>query len=44
VHLARGNQSDALMAFEQYRSQLMAELGIEPTAHLTEIIRSIQRK
>jgi DNA-binding SARP family transcriptional activator/DNA-binding HxlR family transcriptional regulator len=44
VHLATGNQSEALKAFYQYRSQLMAELGIEPTAQLTELVRSIRKK
>jgi DNA-binding SARP family transcriptional activator/DNA-binding HxlR family transcriptional regulator len=43
VHLARGNQSEALRAYEAYRLQLMTDLGLEPTAHLSELVRGIQR-
>jgi SARP family transcriptional regulator, regulator of embCAB operon len=34
VHLAEGNQSEALREYERYRSLLQAELGLEPTARL----------
>jgi DNA-binding SARP family transcriptional activator len=42
VHLAEGNQSEALRAFERYRALLMAELGLEPTPALRALIRSRQ--
>ena len=44
VHLAEGNQSDALRAFDRYRSLLNGVLGLEPTAMLTGLIAPIQRK
>ncbi len=34
VHLAGGNESEALRAFERLRTLLAAELGIEPTPGL----------
>jgi DNA-binding SARP family transcriptional activator len=38
VHLAESNQSEALRQFERYQALLLAELGIEPTARLRELI------
>jgi DNA-binding SARP family transcriptional activator len=38
VHLAESNQSEALRQFARYRDLLHSELGIEPTARLTELI------
>lgn len=38
VHLAEGNQSEALRAFASYRAVLHAELGLEPTARLVELV------
>ncbi|HEY5012429.1 MAG TPA: BTAD domain-containing putative transcriptional regulator [Acidimicrobiia bacterium] len=38
VHLAESNQSEALRQFERYRSLLRSELGIEPTARISELI------
>jgi DNA-binding SARP family transcriptional activator len=43
VHLAEGNQSDALGEFERYRVLLQAELGIEPTSRLRELLAELQR-
>lgn len=34
VHLAEGNQSEAIRTFEQFRTSLARELGIEPTPAL----------
>ena len=42
VHLAEGNQSEALRAFQRYREQLLDELGLEPTAALQSLIRDIR--
>ena len=41
VHLAEGNQSDALGEFQRYRVLLHAELGIEPTSRLTELLSGL---
>ncbi len=38
VHLAESNQSEALRQFERYQQLLRAELGIEPTPRLRELI------
>jgi DNA-binding SARP family transcriptional activator len=41
IHLAEGNQSEALAAFAQYRSLLRAELGLEPTALLSGLVTGL---
>jgi SARP family transcriptional regulator, regulator of embCAB operon len=38
VHLAEGNQSEAVAEFGRYRTLLEAELGLEPTDHLRELV------
>jgi DNA-binding SARP family transcriptional activator len=38
VHLAESNQSEALRQYERYQALLRAELGIEPTSRLRELI------
>jgi DNA-binding SARP family transcriptional activator len=38
VHLAEGNQSDALGEFDRYRVLLYAELGLEPTPRLSGLL------
>jgi len=38
VHLAEGNQAEALAEYERYRAILLTELGLEPTTHLRELI------
>ena len=43
VHLAEGNQSEALAEFARYRTLLQAELGLEPTARLRDLVRDLQR-
>lgn len=42
VHLAEGNQSEALRAFTRYRELLGAELGLEPTPRLLALVRDLQ--
>jgi DNA-binding SARP family transcriptional activator len=44
VHLAEGNQCEALREFSAYRTLLNAELGLEPTANLGHLVASLQRK
>lgn len=42
VHMAEGNQSEALGEFERYRVLLRAELGIEPTSRLSQLLQDIE--
>ena len=42
VHLADGNQAAAQGEFERYRILLNAELGLEPTKRLTELLTSLR--
>jgi DNA-binding SARP family transcriptional activator len=38
VHLAEGNQSEAVRQYHRYRRLLRAELGVEPTAALHQLL------
>jgi DNA-binding SARP family transcriptional activator len=42
VHLAEGNQSDALDEFHRYRALIRAELDLEPTARLHALVRDLR--
>lgn len=42
VHMAEGNQSNAVVEYERYRVLLHAELGLEPTARLGQILRNAE--
>ncbi len=42
--IAEGNQNEALADFHQYRDLLRAELGIEPSPHLTDLVDSFRRR
>jgi DNA-binding SARP family transcriptional activator len=42
VHLAEHNQSEALREFKRYQELLRAELGIEPTAQLRELLQEVR--
>jgi DNA-binding SARP family transcriptional activator len=42
VHMAEGNQSDALEEFERYRVLLRAVLGIEPTFRLNQLLAGLE--
>jgi DNA-binding SARP family transcriptional activator len=44
VHLAEGNQADALTEYARYRALLQAELGLEPTSGLHELVGHLQRQ
>jgi DNA-binding SARP family transcriptional activator len=44
VHLAEGNQSEAVRQFERYRALLDAELGLEPTPRLCRLVRDLQAR
>jgi len=43
VHLAEGNQSEALDAFTFYRALLHKELGLEPTPRLFALVSNLRR-
>jgi DNA-binding SARP family transcriptional activator len=42
VHLAEGNQSEAVREFRRYQALLGAELGLEPTRRLRQLIQDLQ--
>jgi DNA-binding SARP family transcriptional activator len=42
VHLAEGNQSEAVREFRRYQALLRAELGLEPTHRLRQLIQDLQ--
>lgn len=42
VHMAEGNQSEALGEFERYRVLLRAELDIEPTTRLSQVLGGLE--
>ncbi|MEA2843092.1 MAG: family transcriptional regulator, regulator of embCAB operon [Actinomycetota bacterium] len=42
VHMAEGNQSEALGELRRYRQLLVAELGIEPTPALGKLLEDIE--
>ncbi|MEV4581044.1 BTAD domain-containing putative transcriptional regulator [Nonomuraea jabiensis] len=42
AHLAEGNQAEAIRHFRLYAESLRAELGIEPTARLRELVASLR--
>ncbi|MDQ6927751.1 MAG: SARP family transcriptional regulator [Actinomycetota bacterium] len=44
VHMAEGNQSEALRVFDRYRTLLVNELGLEPTTLLEELVAGIQNR
>jgi DNA-binding SARP family transcriptional activator len=42
VHLAEGNQSEAVREFARYRALLRAELNVEPTPRLRQLVYGLQ--
>lgn len=44
VHLAAGNQSDALQAYGAYRTRLEREVGLAPTAMLSDLISGMHQR
>ena len=42
LHLAEGNQSEALKTSERYRTLIRRELGLEPTARITRLVADLQ--
>jgi DNA-binding SARP family transcriptional activator len=44
VHLAEGNQSEAVREFIRYRALLHAELGLEPTQRLRRLVQGLQSR
>jgi len=43
LHLADGNPAQAVRQYQSYRRQLRAELGLEPSAHIHELVRPLLR-
>jgi DNA-binding SARP family transcriptional activator len=43
VHLAEGNQAEALRVFDRFRALLLAALDLEPTKNLAEMVSVIQK-
>lgn len=41
VHLAEGNQSEAVREFRRYQDLLRNDLGLAPTPRLTELVRAL---
>jgi DNA-binding SARP family transcriptional activator len=41
VHLAEGNQSEAVREYARYRALLHAELGLEPTPRLRQLVENL---
>jgi DNA-binding SARP family transcriptional activator len=44
VHMAEGNVTEAVRAYENFRSLLADELGVRPTAQMEELVRRIPRR
>jgi DNA-binding SARP family transcriptional activator len=44
VHVAEGNQSEAVREFTHYRALLHSELGLEPTPRLCRLMQGLQRR
>jgi DNA-binding SARP family transcriptional activator len=44
VHLAEGNQSEALGEYGRYEALLRAELGLDPTPRLRDLVVDLQRR
>jgi SARP family transcriptional regulator, regulator of embCAB operon len=42
VHLAEGNKSEAVREFTRYRALLRAELGVEPTLRLRQLVQGLR--
>jgi DNA-binding SARP family transcriptional activator/DNA-binding HxlR family transcriptional regulator len=42
VHIAEGNQSEALRVFDRYSELLQTVLGLEPTSHLTDLVDGLR--
>jgi DNA-binding SARP family transcriptional activator len=43
IHLADGNQSEAVRVFERYRDTLRTALDLEPTEQFSELVAGIIR-
>ncbi|GAA3624434.1 hypothetical protein GCM10022267_08190 [Lentzea roselyniae] len=43
LHLADGNPAQAVRQYQSYRTRLRAELGLEPSSHIHELVRPLLR-
>ncbi|CAN5303865.1 hypothetical protein BH11ACT4_BH11ACT4_10740 [soil metagenome] len=44
VHIAEGNQTEALRVFDRYSDLLMSALNLRPTEHLNELVNDIRAR
>ena len=44
VHLAEGNRAEAMRAYDDFRDQLLRELGVPPTRRMQELVRPARRE
>jgi DNA-binding SARP family transcriptional activator len=44
VHLAEGNQTEALAQYRRYENLLQAELRLSPTPHLCQLVEHLQQQ
>lgn len=44
LHLADGNPAQAVRQYQSYRTRLRAELGLEPSRHIDELMRPLLRR
>ena len=43
IHIAEGNRSEALRAYQVYRRIVEDELGITPSSEMEQLIESVRR-
>jgi DNA-binding SARP family transcriptional activator len=44
VHLAEGNVTEAVRAYENFRVLIADELGVRPTAQMEDLVRRLPRR
>jgi hypothetical protein len=42
IHVAEGNLAEAVRAYEEFCIMLAEELGLEPSEHMTRLLRSVR--
>jgi DNA-binding SARP family transcriptional activator len=43
IHVTEGNLSEALRVYEQFRTMLAAELGLQPSGRMTQLVDAVRR-
>jgi DNA-binding SARP family transcriptional activator len=44
VHVAEGNVTEALRAYEQFRSLLAEELGVQPSEQMAGLVHEVRAR